>query len=528
MSTLAGTPTLIRFAARRERVRVPVYLFLLVATVASTVAQSESLYATQAERADYARTVEGNPGLIALVGRAYDLMTPGGDTAWQLGGLGAITAGLMSMFILGRHTRGEEQSGRSELVRANVVGRHAAITAGLVVVVVVNVLLAVLVALSMIAADQPAAGSWALGASLGGAGLFFGAVAAVALQVNQSTGGAYGLVGAVLGGSYLLRAAGDVGDGTLSWLSPVGWAQSMRPYADERWWPLLLLLAGAALLTVVAFALLERRDDGAGLVAPRPGPARASRALTNPVGLVLRLLRGSLIGWAIGLFLAGVSVGLVGQDVDSLLGDSAEVDKLYMQTSGSLVDNYLAVSLSSMALIGTAFAVQAMLRMRSEETAGRAESLLATALARPRWAGGHLAVAVGGSLAILAALGLGAGVADAISSDDAGRVAVLFGSALALAPAVWVLAGAALALIGLVPRAAMAAWGLLGACFLLLYLGPLLSLPDWVMDISPYTHIPLLPAAELDVVPLIVLTVIAAALAAVGVVGLRRRDIPVT
>ena len=74
----------------------------------------------------------------------------------------------------------------------------------------------------------------------------------------------------------------------------------------------------------------------------------------------------------------------------------------------------------------------------------------------------------------------------------------------------------------------MAAWGLLGACFLLLYLGPLLSLPDWVMDISPYTHIPLLPAAELDVVPLIVLTVIAAALAAVGVVGLRRRDIPVT
>ena len=166
--------------------------------------------------------------------------------------------------------------------------------------------------------------------------------------------------------------------------------------------------------------------------------------------------------------------------------------------------------------------------MRSEETAGRAESLLATALARPRWAGGHLAVAVGGSLAILAALGLGAGVADAISSNDAGRVAVLFGSALALAPAVWVLAGAALALIGLVPRAAMAAWGLLGACFLLLYLGPLLSLPDWVMDISPYTHIPLLPAAELDVVPLIVLTVIAAALAAVGVVGLRRRDIPVT
>jgi polyether ionophore transport system permease protein len=527
MTTLAGTLTLIRFDARRERVRVPVYLLVMAATIASTAAQSEGLYSTVAERADYARTVAGNPGLIALVGPAYNLMTPGGDTAWQLGGIGAIAAGLMSMFILGRHTRGEEQSGRSELVRASVVGRHAPIAAGLVVVGVVNLLLAAVVALSMIAVDTPATGAIALGASLAGAGLFFGAVAAVALQVNQSTGGAYGLVGAVLGGSYLLRAAGDVGDGTLSWLSPIGWAQSMRPYADERWWPLLLLLAGAALLTVAAFALLERRDDGAGLVAPRPGPARGSRALANPFGLALRLLRGALIGWAIGLFLAGVSVGLVGQDVDSLLGDSAEVDKLYMQTTGSLADNYLAVSLSSMALIGTAFAIQAVLRMRSEETSGRAESLLATALARPRWAAGHLAVAAGGTVLILAALGLGAGIADAISSNDAGRLPLLFGSALALAPAVWVLAGAALALIGLVPRAALAAWGVLGACFLLLYLGPLLSLPDWLMDISPYTHVPLLPAADLDVAPLVVLTAVAAALAGIGVVGLRRRDIPV-
>jgi ABC-2 type transport system permease protein len=374
--------------------------------------------------------------------------------------------------------------------------------------------------------DQPAAGSFALGASLGGAGLLFAGVALVAVQVNQSTGGAYGIVGAVLGASYLLRAAGDVGDGTLSWLSPIGWAQSMRPFADERWWPLLLLVAGAAVLSLAAFALLERRDDGAGLVPPRPGPARASGALATPFGFALRLLRAALIGWAFGLFLAGVSLGLTGQDVQSLLGDSEEVDKLYNQTSGSLVDNYLAVSLSSMALIGTAFAIQAVLRMRSEESAGRAESLLATALSRPRWAGSHLAVAVVGSVLILAALGVGAGVADAIASDDAGRLPLLLGSAVALAPAVWVLAGAALALVGLVPRAAPAAWGVLGACFLVLYLGPLLSLPDWVMDVSPFTHVPLLPAAAFDVVPLLVLTGVAAVLAAVGVAGLRRRDVP--
>ena len=527
MRTLTGTVAMVRFAARRERVRVPVYLLLMAWLIGATAAQSESLYSTDAERVEYAQTVTGNPGLVALVGPAYRITTVGGDTAWQWGGIGAIVAGLMSMFIVGRHTRGEEQSGRSELVRAAVVGRYAPTAAALVVVAAANVLMAAVVALTMIALDQPAAGSIALGASLGGAGLLFAGVAAVAMQVNQTTGGAYGLVGAALGGAYLLRAAGDVGDGTLSWLSPIGWVQSMRPFADERWWPLGLLVAGSLVLCATAFALLERRDDGAGLVAPRPGPPRASGVLTNPFGLALRLLRVGLAGWAFGLFLAGVSLGLTGQDVEGLLGDSAESDKLFSQASGSLADNYLAVSMSSMALIGTAFAIQAVLRMRSEETSGRAEPLLATALARPRWAAGHLAVAVGGSVLVLAALGLGTGVADAISSGDAGRLPLLLGSALALAPAVWVLAGASLLLVGLAPRAALAAWGILGACFLLLYLGPLLSLPDWVMDISPFTHIPLLPAADLTWTPLLVLTAVAAALAAAGIAGLRRRDIPV-
>ena len=282
MSTLAGAGTMIRFALRRERVRVPIYLLVMFALLASTAAQSESLYATQAQRDEYAATVTGNPGLIALVGPAYRLTTVGGDTAWQWGGIGAIVAALMSMFIVARHTRGEEQSGRSELLRANVLGRRASAAAALAVVTAINVLLAAVVALSLIALGQPAAGSIALGASLGGAGLLFAGVAIVAMQVAQSTGGASAIVGAVLGGSYLLRAAGDVGDGTLSWLSPIGWAQSMRPFADERWWPLLLLVGGGAALSAAALALLDRRDDGAGLIAPRPGPARRARAPRSP------------------------------------------------------------------------------------------------------------------------------------------------------------------------------------------------------------------------------------------------------
>jgi ABC-2 type transport system permease protein len=523
---VTGLATMLRFTARRERVRIPVYVAVLAALIASTAAQSEQLYPTAASRADYAATVEGNPGLIAMVGPAHAVTNVGGDVAWQWGAFGAVVAGLMSMFIVGRHTRGEEQSGRSELVRAGVVGRPVQLTAALALAVAAQLIMGAAVALVMLGFDQPAAGSIALGASLAAVGVVFAGVAAVAVQVSQSTAGAYGLVGAVLGASYVLRAAGDVGDGTLSWLSPIGWGQAMRPYADERWWPLALLLVATAVLLAVAYALLARRDDGAGVIAPRPGPPTASPALARPTGLALRLQRGALIGWAVGLFLGGLSIGLTAQDADSFIGDSEEVDELFSQAAGSLIDNYLAISLLSMALIGTGFAIQAVLRMRSEETAGRLEPLLATALARPRWAGGYVAVAAGGTVLILAASGLGAGIADAANTGDLARVPELVGSSVALAPAVWVLIGVAVALFGLLPHATAAAWGALAACYLSAFLGPLLGLPDWVMDLSPFTHVPLLPAATFDAVPLLALTTVAAAFVALGLAGFRRRNVP--
>ena len=382
MSALTGAGTLLRFALRRERVRIPVYLLLFTILVAQTAAQSESMFTTRAARADYAATVTGNPGLIAMVGPPYALTNVGGDVAWQIGGFGAAFVALMSMFFVGRHTRGEEQSGRSELIGAAPVGRFAPLTAALIVVTGAQILLGALVALTMIGLDQPSAGSLALGASLTGVGLVFAGVAAVAVQVSQTTSAASGMVGAAIGGAYLLRAAGDVGDGTLSWLSPIGWGQAMRPFAGERWWPLALSLVAASALVGAAFALRARRDEGAGLVEPRPGPATACDGLTTAFGLALRLQRGALLGWSAGLFFSGLSIGLTGRDAKSLIGDSDQLGTILGSSQADIVDQYFAVSMLGMALIGAGFGIQAALRMRGEETAGHLESLLATALSR--------------------------------------------------------------------------------------------------------------------------------------------------
>ena len=241
----------------------------------------------------------------------------------------------------------------------------------------------------MIGLDQPAAGSFALGASLAGVGLVFAGVAAVAAQVSQTSSSMYGITGAVLGAAYLLRAAGDVGDGTLSWLSPIGWGQAMRPYAGERWWPLALMLVATAGLVWAAIALRAHRDEGAGIIAQRPGPASAHPRLLSPLGLAIRLQRGVIAGWSAGLFLSGVSLGLTGNDADSLLGDSDEIEQLLGMGAGDIVDQYFAVTMLTMALVGTGFGIQVALRMRSEETSGQAR-----AAARDR----ALARALGGRL----------------------------------------------------------------------------------------------------------------------------------
>jgi ABC-2 type transport system permease protein len=44
------------------------------------------------------------------------------------------------------------------------------------------------------------------------------------------------------------------------------------------------------------------------------------------------------------------------------------------------------------------------------------------------------------------------------------------------------------------------------------------------MDLSPFTHLPQ-PGGAVRIAPLVVLTVVAAALAAAGLVGLERRDL---
>lgn len=527
-----GTCALVRAGLRRDRVRIGVWVVGITLVALASASSIRGIYPTQADLEAAAEPVEGNAAVIALNGPDQGIDTYGGRIMFEIGTYTAVAVALMAAFMVGRNTRAEEESGRTELVRASVVGRHAPTTAALVIGAAMSVVVGLVLAVGLLGMDLAARGSFTFGVAVAALGLFFVTVTLVVAQVSEHSRAVYGGVGALVATSYVLRAVGDVGAGALSWLSPIGWLQATRPFAGERLWPLLLPLAGAVGLTVLAFALESRRDVGAGLVPPRPGPPAASGLLAVPAGralpagFALRLQRPSLIGWLVGLGLLGAAYGSVGQDVEDFIADNeAMADVIAGGGGADLVDLYFSTMLLMVGLIAGGFAVQSTLRLRSEESTGRAEPLLATPVPRDRWVVSHLLVAFVGSALVVAAAGLGMGLADAMVGGDAGQVLRLAGASLAHVPALWVLVGVAIALFGWRPRAVAAAWAVPVACFLIGMLADLLELPRWARNLSPYEHVPEVPAAAWSAAPLVILLAVAGALTAFGLAGFRRRDV---
>ena len=528
MGALAGTAALVKLGLRRDRIMMPVWVYALTATAVSTAYSYDKLYKTTESRLDFADGVRNNVSTLAYYGHVYGFGSTGGLVAWRLAGIGAALVGVMSILLVVRHTRADEEAGRFELVGAGVVGRYAPLTAGLLIAVGAGALLAGLTFAGLLVVGMPALGSLAFGLAWLSGAVIFAAVAAVAAQFFDSTRTTNGVAIAVLGLAYLLRAIGDAGPSWVSWLSPIGWSQQLRPYAAERWWVLTLSVALASTVAAGAYVLVGRRDLGAGLLPARPGPAAAGSSLRSPFALAWRLQRGLLFAWTAGLMVYGAAIGGIAQGVNDLVKDSKGTRDLLLDMGGQkgIVDAFIATAMGILGLAASIYAVQAVLRLRSEESALRAEPLLATRVGRIRWAMSHVVFAVLGPAVLLAMAGLAGGLTHGVGAHDLGRqLPRVLGAALVQLPAAWVLAGITLMLYGLAPRLALASWGALGVCLLLGQLGPVLNLSQWIMDVSPFTHVPKIPGTALAATPLLALTVVAVLLAAAGFAGFRERDI---
>lgn len=528
MSTLTGLWPLVRLVVRRDRVRLPLWIVGATVFLGASAASLPPLYGDQAAIQQYADLTRGNPAFVAMAGPGYGMDEPtiGHILVNEVSLWGCILFALMSMFLVNRHTRAEEDVERADVLRSSVVGRHAPTAAPVLVVFVAQLIIVAISAAAFVATGYAVAGSVALALSFAAVGTVFLGVATVSAQIADSGRAALGLAGLVLGASFILRALGDIGENALRWLSPIGWAQAARPFAGEAFWTLALAVATAAGLTTFGFWLSTRRNLGSGLLAGRPGRARAPSWMRSPLGLAFRLHRASIASWSFAIFVFGAIYGSIANDIEDMIADNEIYADFLTQLQGaSLVDSFLATSINLLGLLATGYAISAALRVRTEESAGRAEAVLAAPVARSSWVVAHLAVAATGATAVMASAGLGLGVAYAGVTGDASQVPRLVAAALVVVPAVLVFAGAAVALFGLLPRAALAAWAFLAVAVVVGLFGQLLRLPEWSIDLSPLSWAPGVPAEDFRIVPVLGLAAAAAALTGAGLRGLRVRDV---
>jgi ABC-2 type transport system permease protein len=528
MNSLTGTGTLVRLALRRDRIMLPVWILVFVFFAASSAAASVDLYDTLESRVSLVTSSNGNPSTLALYGWIF-APSLGAVSLYKLVALGAAGVAVLTFLLTIRHTRAEEEAGRLEMVGATVVGRYAPLTASLIISVGTSLVLGVLSGLSLMSAKLPAAGSLAFGLGWTATGIVFASVAAVTAQLTENARTARGIAGAVLGAAYLIRAVGDSagtgGPSWFSWLSPLSWPAQVRPFAGDRWWILLVPLVFAAAVVAGAFALVNRRDVGAGLLPDRPGPARGAAGLGSPLGLAWRLQRGALLGWTIAFVIAGLVFGGIAANVGDMAStESAREMITKLGGQKGLTDAFMATEMGFLAMITAAFGIQAASRLRTEEVGLRAEPVLATATSRIRWGLSHILFALAGSTFLMVAAGVTAGLSYG-ATTDMGQFGRVFGAAVAQLPAAWVLTGIVVAVFGLLPEASLAGWAALSVFVVVGFVGPILGLPQWIMDVSPFIHTPRLPGSAFTAVPLLWLTGVAVVGLVAGLAGLRRRDI---
>lgn len=529
MIGLAGTGSLLRLAWRRDWVMIAAVLSILFLTIFGSVAAAEGMYPDEASQVMANRAANASVAVIAMYGRVNDLTGPGiGVLKLQM--IGFVILAFLVIAIVRRHTRSEEESGRFELLGGTVMGRRAPLAAAMVLAMLTSLVAGALVAAGSIGGGWERQGSLALGAATVATGLVFTAIAAMTMQLSRNTRTCSAIAYGTVLVSFVLRMFGDMNEGrpleVLRWVSPLGWAQQVRALDGTRWWPLGIAVIAAVAFAVIADRLLAARDLDAGLLADRPGPQRSKMA--SAASLAWRLTRGGLIGWATIVGMMGLVMGYVLDTAADFLTPEAQEFIRRMGGVGMVSDLFITMIGTMVGLALACFGVAIVLRLRAEESAGRLEPVLATPVTRLGSFLPYIAIAALGSTALAALFGVTLAFSHAGSLGDSSPLWRDLQPIVVQLPAVWVTIAIAVAATGWLPKwAGAVSWSAIVGFIVVGELAPIFNAPDWVVKISPFGHVPKLPVEPMLWGPVVALLGVAVALAVVGFVGFRRRDIPI-
>ena len=486
-------------------------------------------YPTIESRLQFARSFANNKAVVLFYGKAYNILTVGGYSAWRVGGTLAIVAAVLGVVAAVRALRAEEDAGRAELVLAGIVGRGSAFCAAIAGVAAGALTLWLAETAGLLGGGLPAAGSMYLALSDVTVMAVFVGIGALASQLAPTRRVAIELGVAAVGVSWLLRIAADTSSGVewLRWVTPLGWAEELRPFTGPQ--PLVLLLPAAATLALLALAarIAGARDVGTGVLVVSDSAEPRPWLLSSPTAQALRRELPTLVAWVVGVGLFGIVMGVVSKSVSSA-GISKRLSRALAKLgSGSVLtpSGYLGFAFIFFVLAVALFACSQIAAARHEESDEQLETLFAQPVSRRSWLGGRLLLAVAGMLSVAATASILTWLGAASQGVSVPLLRMLEAGANCLPVGLLFLGLCALA-YALVPRASTGiAYGLVAVGFLWYLTGALVGAPKWLVDLTPFEHVGLVPAAAFRPISAVAMAAIGVAVALLSLWAFERRDL---
>ena len=498
-----------------------------------------NLLSTQAARDDIVRLANDLGVASGVAGKPINVGTLGGYVSWKYGPVFVIIASLWSILALSGTLAGEAAHGSLEFVAVSPFGKRRIalekLAAHLTVMTLVLAILAVAAwstaaifgKLPSDAIPPQAAIGFALWIGL--VALVFGGLALI-LAPFIGRGAAAGISGAALFAGWILNgySATVPAFRIPAELTPWAWTNNHVPLGGRYDWGSVVFTAIVAfVLLAVGLEAFVRRDLGASTALPSPNTPRALRGLGGPFGRAFSERLPVALGWAVGLGVFALAMAGASRSVADSFARSPDIERTFttifpnfnVATAGGLLQ-----LLISLAFIVVGFAACTLVSgWASDESSGRLDMLLATPLARSRWAvssglGVYAAIAVMTAITAVA-IGIGAlGAGSDAITPMAGMITLgLYAAALA---------GIGFAVGGYRTSIAAEAVALVVvATYLVDLIGPALKLPDWFHQLALTAHMGQPMVGNWDANGVVACLVIAAGGLLLGGWGMRRRDV---
>jgi len=525
----SGTLRLTTFFVRRERVIFAVWFiaFLVLSWAVAMVFENQMTF----EELQALLIVRGNPAQVALQGPLYTdyVLLPGNMFAAEMHLLTMVAIAVMNIFLINRLTRGDEEKGRYEVIRSLPVGRNAGLSAAFITAFFANLIIAISHGLLLGFVDITGInfeGAFVYGLSLGVMGLFFAALTTLFSQLFPSARTTAGYAFGFLIIMYMIRAVGDPTNEAIAMISPLGLIMRSQVFVSNYIWPIVAILGITLVVCIFAYILDARRDIDQGFIPQKLGPAKAALSLLSPEGLAWRLSRNTFVSWIIGMFALGGAFGGLMGEAETFAGNN-EIFMAMMPASPDYSVTQLFTMLLNvlLAIVCIAPVISLIIKKHTEERSHRAEYILGAAVSRTRYMLSYIWIAITASILMPFATAFGLWAASSFTMAEPLLFRTLLWAIMIYVPALWVMLGLCIFIIGFAPRFVFICWMYFGYAFIIGFFGDLLSLPGWAMQISPIGFIPMIPLDDVNVLTMFGLILIAIILTVAGIFFYRRRDL---